>query len=81
MTWAHFTNTPPAVADIDKDGKPEIIMVGSVQNASQDDRKRGVALWVVGSDASRRPGWEAPFHVPAYVMGMIISEIGILVVA
>jgi hypothetical protein len=67
---AHFTNTPPAIADIDKDGKPDIVMVSSVQNASQDDRKRGVALWVLGSDASRRPGWEAPFHVPAYVMGL-----------
>ncbi len=67
---AHFTNTPPAIADLDKDGKLEIVMVGSVQNASQEDRKRGVALWVVGSDASRRPGWESPFHVPAYVMGL-----------
>ncbi|MBX3209236.1 MAG: VCBS repeat-containing protein [Labilithrix sp.] len=67
---AHFTNTPPAIADIDKDGTFEVVMVGSVQNASQDDRKRGVALWVVGSDASRRPGWETPFHVPAYVMGL-----------
>ncbi|MDF2693681.1 MAG: hypothetical protein K0S65_2064 [Labilithrix sp.] len=67
---AHFTNTPPAIADIDKDGTPEIVMVGSVQNVSQDDRKRGVALWVVGSDASRRPGWETPFHVPEYVMGL-----------
>ncbi|HVH43648.1 MAG TPA: VCBS repeat-containing protein, partial [Labilithrix sp.] len=49
---AHFTNTPPAIADIDKDGTYEIVMVGSVQNASQDDRKRGVALWVVGPDAA-----------------------------
>jgi hypothetical protein len=66
----HFTNTPPAIADIDKDGKPEIVMVSSVQNASQTDRKRGVALWVVGSDAARRPGWDPPLHVPAYVMGL-----------
>jgi hypothetical protein len=67
---AHFTNTPPAIADIDKDGTPEIVMIGSVQNASQDDRKRGVALWVLRSDASRPAGWESPFHVPAYVMGL-----------
>ncbi len=67
---AHFTNTPPAIADIDKDGTFEIVMVGSVQNAAQADRKRGVALWVVRSDASRPPGWESPFHVPAYVMGL-----------
>ncbi|MCW5835551.1 MAG: VCBS repeat-containing protein [Labilithrix sp.] len=67
---AHFTNTAPAIADIDEDGTFEIVMVGSVQNASQEDRKRGVALWVVGSDAARRPGWESPFHAPAYVMGL-----------
>jgi hypothetical protein len=67
---AHFTNTPPAIADIDKDGTYEIVMVASVQNAGQTDRKRGVALWVLGPDASRRPGWEAPLHVPAYVMGL-----------
>lgn len=67
---AHFTNTPPAIADVDGDGKLDIVMVGSVQNAAQSDRKRGVALWVVGPDASRRPGWEEPFHVPAYVMGL-----------
>lgn len=67
---AHFTNSPPAIADIDGDGTYEIVIVGSVQNASQDDRKRGVGLWVVGPDAARRPGWEAPLHVPAYVMGL-----------
>jgi hypothetical protein len=67
---AHFTNTPPAIADIDKDGKPDIVFVSSVQNAAQSDRLRGVALWVVSSDASRHAGWDAPFHVPKYVMGL-----------
>jgi hypothetical protein len=67
---AHFTNTAPAIADIDEDGTPDIVMVGSVQNASQDDRLRGVGLWVMKSDASRHAGWESPFHVPAYVMGL-----------
>lgn len=67
---AHFTNTAPAIADIDRDGTPDIVMVGSVQNASQEDRLRGVALWVMKSDASRHAGWESPFHVPPYVMGL-----------
>jgi hypothetical protein len=67
---AHFTNTAPAIADIDGDGAPEVVMVGSVQNAAQTDRERGVALWVLGSDASRRPGFEAPFHAPEFLAGL-----------
>ncbi|MCX4239816.1 FG-GAP repeat domain-containing protein [Paraliomyxa miuraensis] len=67
---AHFTNTAPAIADVDGDGTPEVVMVGSVQNAAQSDRERGVALWVVGADASRRPGFEAPFHAPGYRAGL-----------
>lgn len=67
---AHFTNTPPAIADVDGDGKNEVIMLASVQNASQDDREKGVALWVVRNDASRLPGWETPFRAPEYVFGL-----------
>ena len=69
-TQAHFTNTPPAIADIDRDGKPDIVMVGSAQNAAQSDRLRGVGLWVIHSDASRLAGWERPFEAPAYVLGL-----------
>src|SRR5688572_443682 len=39
---AHFTNTAPAIADLDGDGVNELVFVGSVQNASQSDRKKGV---------------------------------------
>jgi outer membrane protein assembly factor BamB len=67
---AHFTNTAPAIADIDADGTAEVIMLGSVQNAAQSDRERGVALWVVGSDAARRPGFTQPFHAPGYLAGL-----------
>lgn len=69
-TQAHFTNTPPAIADIDKDGTPDIVMVGSAQNAAQDDRLRGVGLWVMDSHATRHAGWDPPFQVPTYVMGL-----------
>jgi hypothetical protein len=41
-----------------------------VQNAAQTERERGVALWVVRSDASRLPGWEEPFHADAYLSGL-----------
>jgi hypothetical protein len=67
---AHFTNSPPTIADLDGDGSKELIVLGSVQNASQTDRLRGVALWVLGPDAARRPGWAAPLHFPSYLAGL-----------
>jgi hypothetical protein len=67
---AHFTNTAPAIGDIDGDGKADIVMLGSVQNAAQDQRKLGVALWAVRPDGSRLSGWEEPFHVKAYLAGL-----------
>jgi hypothetical protein len=67
---AHFTNTPPAIADVDGDGKFDIVMLGSVQNVSQADRLRGVGLWLLHSDASRLAGWETPFVASRYVMGL-----------
>ncbi len=67
---AHFTNTAPAIADIDGDGAREIVMLASVQNAAQTDREKGVAVWVVRKDGSRVPGWETPFHAPGYLAGL-----------
>jgi len=67
---AHFTNTAPAIADLDGDGETELVMVGSVQNAAQTDRKKGVALWVIHRDGTRPPAWIEPFHVPAYLSGL-----------
>jgi outer membrane protein assembly factor BamB len=67
---AHFTNTAPAIADIDGDGAPEILLLASVQNAAQDKRELGVALWALRPDASRAPGWEEPFYAPDYIAGL-----------
>ncbi|HEY0136776.1 MAG TPA: VCBS repeat-containing protein [Nannocystis sp.] len=67
---AHFTNTAPAIADIDGDGRREVIMLASVQNAAQDQREQGVALWVVGSDAARHPAFPEPLHFPGYRSGL-----------
>jgi hypothetical protein len=67
---AHFTNTAPAITDVDGDVQCEIILLASVQNASQSDRFKGVALWIVHPDASRLEGWETPFHVPEYLSGL-----------
>lgn len=67
---AHFTNTAPAIADVDGDGKNELVMVASVQNAAQTDRERGVALWVVRPDGTRPDAWIAPFHAPDFLDGL-----------
>ena len=67
---AHFTNSAPAIADLDGDGVRELVVLGSVQNAAQTDRERGVALWVLNRDGTRPPAWTTPFHVPAYLAGL-----------
>ena len=68
---AHFTNTAPAIADVDEDGTLDIVMLGSAQNAAQSRREVGVSLWVMHTDATRAAGWETPFHVPEYLGGLV----------
>jgi hypothetical protein len=67
---AHFTNSAPAIADIDGDGDGELVVVGSVQNASQDDRHRGAVLFVLNPDGTRPDAWIEPYHVPEYLSGL-----------
>jgi hypothetical protein len=67
---AHFTNTAPAIADVNQDGRYDVVLLGSVQNAAQDMRKLGVGLWVVESDASRLAAFVTPVQVARYVAGL-----------
>lgn len=67
---AHFTNSAPAIADLDGDGKGELISLGSVQNVAQSEREQGVALFVARHDGTRPPGWESPPYFPAYLSGL-----------
>jgi hypothetical protein len=67
---AHFTNSAPAIADLDGDGINDLVVLGSVQNAAQSDRYRGVALWAFHNDGTRLDDWVAPFHVPEYLSGL-----------
>ncbi|HEU4408184.1 MAG TPA: VCBS repeat-containing protein [Polyangiaceae bacterium] len=67
---AHHTNTAPAIADVDGDGEAELVYVASVQNAAQDRRELGVALWVLKHDGTRPGPWAEPLHVPGYLSGL-----------
>jgi hypothetical protein len=67
---AHFTNTAPAIADVDGDGRPDVVMLASTQNAAQDQRELGVGLWIVHPDASRLEAWQSPVRAPDYLAGL-----------
>lgn len=67
---AHFTNSAPAIADMDGDGVGELVTLASVQNAAQTERERGVALWVIENDGTRPDGWQEPFHASGYLAGL-----------
>ncbi len=67
---AHHTNTAPAIVDIDGDGEGELLYVASVQNAAQDNREQGVALWALNHDGTRPAGWETPLHISGYLSGL-----------
>ncbi len=67
---AHFTNTAPAIADLDGDGQGELIALGSIQNAAQDDRERGVGLFVLHPDGTRPQDWVAPPRFREFLSGL-----------
>ncbi len=71
---AHFTNTAPAIADLDGDGTAELIALGSIQNTEQTDRERGVGLFVARADGTRPDAWLAPPRFPDYRGGLWDGE-------
>ena len=68
---AHFTNSPPVLADLDDDGTTDLLVLSSVQNASQSNRLQGVALWALHPDGTRLTGWSTPYHAPMYRAGLL----------
>jgi hypothetical protein len=71
---AHFTNTAPAIADLDGDGIAELIALGSIQNTAQTERERGVGLFVARPDGTRPDAWIAPPRFPDYRGGLWDGE-------
>jgi hypothetical protein len=55
---------------LDDDGRLDLIALGSVQNAAQSDRFKGVALWAFHPDGTRLAAWQTPLHVPEYLAGL-----------
>lgn len=67
---AHYTNSAPAIADVDGDGRRELVVLGSVQTTDQTDRFRGVVLFALHPDGTRPTDWVVPFHAPDYLAGL-----------
>lgn len=54
-----FTDSPPVFADMDNDGKPEIIVYSDHERAGEYII-RGNCLWVLNEDLTRVSGFETP---------------------
>ncbi|MDB5102478.1 MAG: hypothetical protein JWP91_167 [Fibrobacteres bacterium] len=54
-----FTNSPPVFADVDGDGKPEVILYSNHEKAG-DTAGYGNCLWVLHPDMTRAKGFEKP---------------------
>jgi hypothetical protein len=67
---AHFTNTAPAIADLDGDGIAELIALGSIQNVAQTERELGVGLFVTRKDGTRPDAWLSPPRFADYRGGL-----------
>lgn len=74
----HFTNSAPVFADVDADGTAELVVLASVQNASQTNRQLGVALWAVKPNGLRPTAWLNPYRVAPYLSGLFDLGNGIV---
>lgn len=56
---SEFTESPPVVADVNGDGKMEVVLAGN-HETTQSTQSRGVTVWVVSPDMTRPAGWLSP---------------------
>ncbi|MBU1239141.1 VCBS repeat-containing protein, partial [Myxococcota bacterium] len=56
---SEFTYSPPVMADMDRDGDLEIVLVGDHEHSSSTENQ-GVTFWVLNHDMTRPAGWEWP---------------------
>jgi hypothetical protein len=56
---SEFTYSPPAMADVDRDGDLEVILVGDHEHTTSTDNQ-GVTFWVINHDMTRTGGWVSP---------------------
>jgi hypothetical protein len=59
---SEFTDSPPVVADLDGDGKRELVIVGDREHAGDYTKNFGNALFVLHPDGTRAAGFERPFE-------------------
>jgi hypothetical protein len=56
---SEFTYSPPVVADVDADGRMEVVLAGDHETSRSTDNL-GVTVWVLRPDMTRPDGWLSP---------------------
>jgi hypothetical protein len=56
---SEFTYSPPVVADVDADGRMEVVLAGDHETTRSTDNL-GVTVWVLRPDMTRPDGWLSP---------------------
>lgn len=69
-----FTDSPPAFADLDGDGKPEVILYSNHEKAG-DTANLGNCLWALHADMTRAKGFEAPLCSDAPIFQGYLNNI------